>query len=178
MIFVTVGTHEQPFDRLLRAVDDMKARGVIAEDVRMQTGWSTYEPTRCSWSPMLSWQDMQTNFDQARIIVSHGGPSTFMEAVVRGKTPIVMPRLSRYGEHVNDHQNDFVRSIARQYGGIIPVSDERELEYAISNYDRLTSATSGVASHNAEFCRRFSLLVDDLLDDAWPHGPRTPKGER
>ena len=47
MIFVTVGTHEQPFNRLIKAVDELKRDGVITEDVVMQTGFSTYEPKYC-----------------------------------------------------------------------------------------------------------------------------------
>ena len=43
MIFVTVGTHEQPFNRLIKKVDELKRDGVIQEDVIMQTGFSTYE---------------------------------------------------------------------------------------------------------------------------------------
>lgn len=44
MIFVTVGTHEQPFNRLVKAVDDLKKNGVIIDEVIMQTGFSTYKP--------------------------------------------------------------------------------------------------------------------------------------
>ena len=33
MIFVTVGTHEQPFNRLVKAVDDLKKNGVIIDEV-------------------------------------------------------------------------------------------------------------------------------------------------
>ncbi len=29
MIFVTVGTHEQPFNRLVQKVDDLKKNGII-----------------------------------------------------------------------------------------------------------------------------------------------------
>ena len=52
MIFVTVGTHEQPFDRLIRKVDALKKQGVIQEEVIMQTGFSTYEPECCQWSKL------------------------------------------------------------------------------------------------------------------------------
>lgn len=50
MIFVTVGTHEQPFNRLIQKVDELKKDGVITEDVIIQTGFSTYEPKYCQWS--------------------------------------------------------------------------------------------------------------------------------
>ena len=44
MIFVTVGTHEQPFNRLIECVDNLKKDETITEEVVIQTGYSTYEP--------------------------------------------------------------------------------------------------------------------------------------
>ena len=41
MIFVTVGTHEQPFNRLIQKVDELKKDGVITEDVIIQTGFES-----------------------------------------------------------------------------------------------------------------------------------------
>ncbi len=73
MIFVTVGTHEQPFDRLVKAVDELKRDGVITEDVVMQTGFSTYEPKYCQWSKLLPYQQMINNVEDARIVITHGG---------------------------------------------------------------------------------------------------------
>ena len=43
MIFVTVGTHEQPFNRLIQKIDELKKDGTIQDDVIIQTGFSTYE---------------------------------------------------------------------------------------------------------------------------------------
>ena len=31
MIFVTVGTHEQPFNRLVKKIDELKGNGTIQE---------------------------------------------------------------------------------------------------------------------------------------------------
>lgn len=39
MIFVTVGTHEQPFNRLLQKIDELKKDGTIQDDVIIQTGY-------------------------------------------------------------------------------------------------------------------------------------------
>lgn len=49
MIFVTVGTHEQQFNRLITCVDEMKENGLIKEEVMIQTGFSTYIPKSCQW---------------------------------------------------------------------------------------------------------------------------------
>ncbi len=53
MIFVTVGTHEQPFNRLVKKIDDLKRDGVITEEVLIQTGFSTYEPKYCNWKKLF-----------------------------------------------------------------------------------------------------------------------------
>jgi len=50
MIFVTVGTHEQQFNRLVQAVDHLKKNGNIKDDVYIQTGFSTYVPQYCDYS--------------------------------------------------------------------------------------------------------------------------------
>ena len=50
MIFVTVGTHEQSFDRLVKEIDRLKEKGRISEEVVIQTGFTTYEPKFCNSS--------------------------------------------------------------------------------------------------------------------------------
>ena len=40
MIFVTVGTHEQSFERLVKEMDRLVETGVITEEVFIQTGIS------------------------------------------------------------------------------------------------------------------------------------------
>lgn len=168
MIFVTVGTHEQPFNRLLQAVDDLKVDGTILSDeiVFMQTGFCTYEPRHCEWTRLLSYEEMQQHIAQARIVITHGGPSSFLAPLRLGKIPIVMPRCAKYGEHVNDHQINFVTAIAKQFGNIIPVCNAADLKAAVHDYDRIVSDMPHDAfTHNAEFCKGFERVVDELFVD-------------
>ena len=123
MIFVTVGTHEQPFDRLLKEVDELVEKGVITEEVFIQTGYSTYIPKNCKWSKLLSFDKMDELMERADIIITHGGPATFMSAIAKGKKPIVVPRQEKYGEHVNDHQLDFAQHVKERYNSIEVVED-------------------------------------------------------
>ena len=109
MIFVTVGTHEQQFNRLIKEIDRLKESGIIQEDVLMQTGFSTYEPKYCEWKKMLSYNEMNEMYEKADIIITHGGPASFMKALEMKKVPIVVPRQAQFDEHVNDHQVDFVK---------------------------------------------------------------------
>ena len=166
MIFVTVGTHEQPFNRLVRAIDDLKTDGTISVDepVFIQTGFSTYEPQHCKWAELLSYEDMQSYIREARIVITHGGPSSFLAPLQLGKIPIVMPRRVEYGEHVNDHQVEFVKDVAERFDNIIVVDDKTELAAAIADYDKLIKNKTDVAvSHNVEFCKTFSVIANKLL---------------
>lgn len=161
MIFVTVGTHEQQFNRLVKAVDDLVADGTIKEPVFQQTGYSTYVPGHCEHSQFVPAQRMQELMSQASVVITHGGPSSFVEAMSAGKAPAVVPRRAEYGEHVNDHQADFVRIIAERIGGIVPVYDVAELPQAITKARQMAS-DGAFHSHNAEFCAQLSRLIEEL----------------
>lgn len=127
MIFVTVGTHEQPFNRLIREVDRLVETGVIKDDVFIQTGYSTYEPKFCKWSSLISFDKMNELMETSDIIITHGGPATFMSAIANGKKPIVVPRQEKYDEHVNDHQVDFAQQVKERYNSIEVVTEISEL---------------------------------------------------
>lgn len=161
MIFVTVGTHEQQFDRLVKAVDDLVANGAIVEPVFVQTGYSTYVPQHCGHSQFVPASRMKELMDQADVVITHGGPSSFVEAMAAGKAPVVVPRRAEFGEHVNDHQADFVRIVAERLGGIVPVYNVAELPQAM---ERAREMSRGEAfhSHNAEFCEGLTRLIEGL----------------
>lgn len=164
MIFVTVGTHEQPFDRLVKKMDDLVAEGVIREPVMIQTGYSTYEPKHCSFQKLLPYPEMERYTQEARIIITHGGPASFISALQVGKTPIVVPRKSELNEHVNDHQVDFSRAVAQRKNNILVVEDIEDLQDLIVNYDAaVANLNQSEASNNGTFCQKFQEQVEKLF---------------
>ncbi|MGO5277878.1 glycosyltransferase [Lactobacillus amylovorus] len=164
MIFVTVGTHEQPFNRLIKKVDELVASGDIKEKVVVQTGFSTYKPKHCEAHKMMSFDEMQQALKDARIVITHGGPSSFIEALQFGKVPIVVPRQEKYHEHVNDHQVEFTKLIAKRMNNIIPVYDVNNLLNTINDYNEITKIkNSGESSNNKQFNEKLEKIVTDLL---------------
>ena len=164
MIFVTVGTHEQPFNRLIKKVDELKRDGVIQEDVIMQTGFRTYEPKYCEWSKLIPYQQMIKNVEDARIVITHGGPASFIMPLQIGKVPIVVPRQHKFDEHVNDHQVEFARNVAERMGTIIPVEDIEKLEEVIRNYGQIVAGMGhGMSSNNVKFNVELENLVYGLM---------------
>ena len=164
MIFVTVGTHEQPFDRLIQKIDELKRNGIVNEEVIIQTGYSTYEPKYCQWSKLLPYEQMVENVAKARIVVTHGGPASFIMPLQLGKIPVVVPRQSQYGEHVNDHQLEFARAMQQRQGNILVAERMEQLEAILVNYDTLVrSMPAALNSHNARFVADFEKIVGQLL---------------
>lgn len=166
MIFVTVGTHEQPFNRLIECVDDLKKNGIIDEDVVMQTGYSTHEPRYCQWKKLFSYQEMLKLVDEARIVITHGGPSSFILPLQIGKTPIVIPRKHEFNEHVNDHQLSFSKAVAERMGTIIVVDKIEKLSETITNYDEIVgNMKKGLKSNNKLFNEELTKIVNKMFED-------------
>lgn len=164
MIFVTVGTHEQPFNRLIEYVDNMKKNLLFEEEIILQTGYSTYEPKYCLWQSLYTYQQMRKLVDEARIVITHGGPSSFIMPLQVGKIPIVVPRQKIFNEHVNDHQVEFSQEVANRMGTIIIVKDIERLGDTIINYDVIVSGIHGrTKSNNAKFNANLKKIVEELM---------------
>ena len=112
-VFVTVGTDHHPFDRLVDWLDDWLATVRAQVECSAQIG-SSRAPRYARWARHLSYPEMRAAFADADVVVCHGGPGTIMLALAAGKKPLVVPRFSRLGEHVDDHQVVFSRRISEQ----------------------------------------------------------------
>ena len=158
MIFVTVGTHEQQFNRLVKYMDGLR----LEEEVIIQSGYSDYVPKYCKYEKMLPYQKMVELVEKARIVVTHGGPSSIMLRLQMGKMPMVVRRQKEYGEHVNDHQLESVRKISESID-IIPVYDIQDLGEIIRRYESIAAGRVKLKTNNAEFNRKLEDLVDRLF---------------
>lgn len=161
MIFVTVGTHEQPFNRLIQEVDHLVETGVIKEEVFIQTGYSTYEPKFCQWSRLISFDQMSEFIQKADIIITHGGPATFMSAIANGKKPIVVPRQEKFGEHVNDHQIDFCEKVNSRFNNIYLVNNTNELRRLLTS--GISFKTLNGSKGNTNFISNFTKEINSLV---------------
>lgn len=166
MIFVTVGTHEQQFNRLIKKIDELKRDGIIDEDVFMQTGFSTYEPHYCQAKKLLSYDEMNEKYEKADIIITHGGPASFMKALELKKIPIVVPRQLQFEEHVNNHQIEFVKLVEERFNNIIGVYDIDDLENTIIEFNATISKKNiSSLSHNKEFNEKLCRMVGVFFNE-------------
>jgi len=100
MIFVTLGSQKFQFNRLLRAVDELQ----LDDEVFAQIGYSDYKPRHYQYKEFLDRDEFSSVMDKADIVITHGGTGAIIGAVKKGKKVIAVPRLAKYGEHVDDHQ--------------------------------------------------------------------------
>jgi beta-1,4-N-acetylglucosaminyltransferase len=121
MIFLTVGT-QFPFDRLVKSVDLACDAGLIDEEIVAQIGESLYKPRNFRAMASLDKDLFDRFLKEASGIISHAGIGTITMALDNKKPLLVMPRLAKYGEVVNDHQT----AIARKFS---------ELGYILAAYD-------------------------------------------
>ena len=104
-IFITLGSQKFQFNRLLKAVDELCEKGTVdAEDVFAQIGYSDYLPKNFSYKKFLDRDEFSNEMEKANIVITHGGTGAIIGAVKKGKKVIAVPRLAKYGEHVDDHQ--------------------------------------------------------------------------
>lgn len=104
MIFVTLGSQKFQFNRLLKKVDELIESGAITEPVFAQTGASDYVPRHYAFQPFLDRETFADHMARCDTVITHGGTGAIIGAVKNGKKVIAVPRLARYGEHVDDHQ--------------------------------------------------------------------------
>lgn len=133
MIFVTVGTHEQQFDRLVEAVDLLKKENRVSQPVFIQTGYSKIQPQYCEYKNFISFADMHVHMAEAEIVITHGGTGSVMLVLYHGKIPVVVPRQHGFGEHIDDHQVIFCRTMETKKK-ILPIYDTQNLEECLNHY--------------------------------------------
>lgn len=135
MIFVTVGSQKFPFDRLIKKADEM-VKNRLMEDVYIQTGTSVIVPS-CPHRAFCSQEHFEKLMDACDILITHAGAGTMVNAVKRGKRVIAVPRLARYNEHVDDHQEELAAKF-----------HEMNLLYACMDIERLPEALDEVKTRS------------------------------
>lgn len=104
MIFITLGSQKFQFNRLLKAVDEQVSEGKITDEIFAQIGASDYKPQNYQYKDFLNRDEFADWTGKADIVITHGGTGAIIGAVKKGKKVIAVPRLAKYGEHVDDHQ--------------------------------------------------------------------------
>lgn len=113
MIFVSLGTNDKSFERLLIEIDNLILSGKIKDRVVVQSGFTKYESLNMDITDLMSMDEFSNNIKNCDILITHGGVGTILDGLKYGKKIIAFPRLSKYHEHVNDHQIEIIDEFYR-----------------------------------------------------------------
>jgi len=123
MILATVGSDHHPFHRLIEWLDGYLA-GLGSENLRYVCQYGTaHPPVFGMHRPFLKHDDLHGLLTQASAVVCHGGPGSIFDSLRIGRIPIVVPRLCRYGEAVDDHQNAFCSLMAKRQQAVLATTE-------------------------------------------------------
>lgn len=127
MIFITLGSQKFQFNRLLQTVDRLVENEVITDEVFAQIGYSDYKPKHFEYKQFLDREEFAIKEGKCDILITHGGTGAIIGAVKKGKKVIAVPRLAKYGEHVDDHQIQIIEQFKGQ-NLICGLEDTTDLE--------------------------------------------------
>lgn len=164
MIFVTVGSRNYPFDRLFKKLDKLCENGIIKEKMFAQIGTSTYKPKHFEYKDFISPEEFETVIEKSDIIISHGASGSIMKALNAGKKVIVVTRLEKYGEHINDHQ--IQNNEAFRDNNYVLMAD-LELNNLGECIKKVKSKNNGLVKWNNKDPMAIVNMIDKFIEDNW-----------
>lgn len=136
MIFITLGSQKFQFNRLLKKIDQLIESKIIKDEVFAQVGYSDYQPINYNYKTFLDREEFQNFMKNSSLVITHGGTGAIITAVKAGKKVIAIPRLSQYGEHVDDHQLQLLEQF-NEMGIILPCYDIEKLDKKIIEIEKI-----------------------------------------
>lgn len=155
MIFITLGSQKFQFNRLLKKIDELVYKEIIKDDIFAQTGYSDYKPINYKFKQYVDRNEFAEIEENSDVVITHGGTGAIIGAVKKGKKVIAVPRLKKYGEHVDDHQIQLLKEFEGM--GIIEVCydlDMLELIYKkvlVTKYEPYHSNTMRIINNIDSF---------------------------
>ncbi|NJE86007.1 hypothetical protein E3E23_09250 [Thermococcus sp. CX2] len=149
VVFVTIGT--APFDRLIKLADEISPELEFYEMV-IQKGRTKYNPKNAKYFSFVpEYKDIIHFNMNSKIIISHGGVGSIILALKYGAMLILFPRLSRYGEHNDDHQLEIAKFM--KHSGLSEVAHTK---------GELYSLVTSLANYPANYTKTLRKLAKKI----------------
>lgn len=128
MTLVTLGTQHQEFTRLLDYIEKSDLKGEII----VQAGYTKYESKRMKIFDFISYDEMEKYIDKSDLVITHAGTGSIVMPLKKDKKVIACARLSKFGEHVDDHQVELV-DVFYSEGYILKIDEDTSLNEVLKN---------------------------------------------
>lgn len=152
MIFVSLGTQDKPFVRLL----DYLEHSNIKDKIIVQAGFTDYESKKLEIHKYLDKNDFDKYIDEADLVICHGGVGTIVSCLNKDKRVLAVPRLSKYKEHQNDHQLQIVNAYY-QKGYLVMMNDGDDFDEKVK--EALNFKPNKFVSNNDLFVKKLKEYI-------------------
>lgn len=160
MIFITVGSQKFQFNRLLREIDKLIEEKKDSDSFFAQIGFSDYLPKHYEYEKFMSRSVFSEKIKRSEIVITHGGSGAIIGALKERKKVIAVPRLAKYGEHVDNHQIELVTTFKEK--GLITVCTEmNDLPKKID--EAREKPTLDFMSNNEHFCEILDHYIERCI---------------
>ena len=158
MVFVTLGSQDKQFLRLVKEVDKLVKEKVITDNVIVQAGVTKLDTNRIKLLDYIDVSDFQKYMHESDYIIAHGGVGSILDAMKLGKKIIAVPRDPKYDEIANNHQYEIIEEFAkkRYIIGCKDVSDLRDAVLKVKKFK-----PNGYVSNNDNFVR----VIDNFIQN-------------
>lgn len=126
MIFVTLGTQDKPFTRLLKKIDEEINKGNIKEEIIVQGGCTKIDTKNMKIFNQVSQQEFEEYIKKCDLLLTHAGVGSIITGLKYDKKVVAVARLAKYGEAANDHQIQLIENFSQE-GYILGVNDLNDL---------------------------------------------------
>lgn len=157
MIFVTLGTSDYPFTRLLKQIDDLIENNIV-KNIIVQCENEDYHPKNFTIIKNLDKKEFNEYLKKAEVVITHGGVGTIIDCIKMGKKVIAFPRKAEYGEAKNNHQEQIINNL-KNTGSILTgeINDLAKLLEKIKTLKKIK-----LKSNNKNFNYQLCKIIDAL----------------
>lgn len=158
MIFVTLGTQDKEFTRLLDAIEKEIKKGNIKQKVVVQAGYTKYTSDNMEILKLIPMEEFDKYIKECDLLITHSGVGSIMTGLKNNKKIIAAARLKKYNEHTNDHQIQIGKEFEKQ-GYIMYLDDFDDLGKVLKDIKNFKPKK--FKSNNDNFIK----LIEDYIDN-------------
>lgn len=158
LIFVTLGTQDKSFERLLDAVQKQIDLGNIKDEVIVQSGYTKFKSKDMKIFDLVNRDKFDEYMSNCSLLITHGGVGSILGGLNHGKKVIAAARLKKYKEHTNDHQIQIIEAFSNE-GYILSLDDFDKLDTVLKEAESFKPKK--FISNTNKFASKLSEYIDN-----------------
>ncbi len=151
MILVTLGTQDKQFYRILEALEDKLDKHLIDDEVVVQAGCSAdFKSKYMKIFDLIPMDEFDEMIKKCDLLITHGGVGSIITGLKNNKKVIAAARLSKYNEHVNDHQLQIIDNFSKE-GYILKLDNFDDIDKLVKDSSKFKP-------------KKFKSNTDNMID--------------